>query len=133
MTDDMWLMTYGSMTNSPFWANTWKEKLFTMPKRQTLIMWHIYAGVYILPFLAFYYSAIFSALQLFTELFFIGYSKFFVYLHPTPLLNAKLIRFGPLLTKNHYFFNFFNQKSLILLKKIGKNPFFPLTFSTCAF
>ena len=42
------------------------------------------AGVYILPFCGFYYSAIFSALQLFTELFFIGYSKFFVYLHPTP-------------------------------------------------
>jgi hypothetical protein len=60
-------------------------------------------GIYILAFCAFYYSAIFSALQLFTELFSIGYSKLFVYvyLHPTPLLNAKLIRFGPLLTKNH--------------------------------
>ena len=90
-------------------------------------------GVYILPFCAFYYSAIFSALQLFTELFFIGYSKFFVYLHPTPLLNAKLIRFGPLLTKNHYFFNFFNQKSLILLKKIGKNPFFHSRFQLMHF
>ena len=62
-----------------------------------------FAGVYILPFCAFYYSVIFSALQLFTELFSIGYSKFFVYLHPTPLLNAKLVRFGLLLTKNHYF------------------------------
>ena len=61
------------------------------------------AGVYILAFCAFYYSVIFSALQLFTELFSIGYSKFFVYLHPTPFLNAKLVRFGLLLTKNHYF------------------------------